>query len=280
MATKRPRQQYTSPAGIAGWSYLNIPDTGPRDKPRPPKYRTDLACELAAPGVAEFLESIRGVTKLAYEWACDEYPSKAGKMNIFPLPIFTPQDEEKKDIPGMVAFKFRLRGLRNVSDGVGGLNQIKQRPVLIDAALAPMSPAGDMIGRGSKLVIAGQMWCWQMDRQVSKEQPDGSLVNTTVPVVGVTLGLEMVQVLELVRPTGGRDQSPAGFGLTAQEGYQAPGEAAQDVGGEFADLETTLPLESTGGLGGLPGTVADPDATAESPHLAAESFDPSKFLGG
>lgn len=185
----------TSPAGIAGWTCINKPST---------KFKPDgeysikllLPPDLAGPLLEKF--------KTAAEEAKAEFMKKdAKKANLiakFDLSVPGSDELDADSNPtGNTAFQFKQTALIKPKDTKKDPFEVKIG--IFDAKGKPL-PSEVIVGRGSRVKVAYEVipFCMAATKKV-----------------GVSLRLKAVQVLELVKYSGGGSADDYGFG--EEDGY-------------------------------------------------------------
>lgn len=212
----------TTPAGIAVYPHLHLPDTKYDDAG---VYTSKLRFKLADDGVSKLMDLINDEMAVSlvealekWETAVKEETDAKKKRKLKakpPVAADPPFDLDEDDGTVEVNFKMKASGVSR-KDG----RKWKRRPRVYDANLQVV-PAGTKVGGGSTLKVGfnvNRFW-------------------TTLIGAGVSLQLEAVQILELKQFTGASAED-AGFEV-ADGGFSAADLTEDDVVGTAAPEEPT-----------------------------------------
>jgi hypothetical protein len=219
-AEKKKLEKFTSPEGVAGFPWLNKPDT--KFKPEG-EYKTTLVMDEDE--AKPMIERIEALIEAQLVTAQEEVASnpklkasllKANKMDkkTGELVITRPYAEKLDDQgnpTGKIEFTFKMKASFKTKKG----EVIEQHPQLFDAAGKELNRAKTPVRGGSVLSIAGEYVPYF----------------TTAAGVGVSLRMKAVQILKLVSSGG----TAEGFGF----GTRVGGYTAEPVEEEAADTADT-----------------------------------------
>ena len=192
MAEKRtPLPKHRSPKGIAKYAWLNEPDTK-FDTPGVYKVSLIVADEDDA---ATLRATIEAAQKEAKKEAVEKAKEKKGKKpTAYDLPIEDDVDEEG-DETGATVFKFKAKSGGERKDGKSWSRKLP----LYDAKGKPTSVK---VYSGSTIRVSFVAMPW---------------VNPKLEY-GVKLGMEAVQIIDLI--TGGGNQSADSYGFEDEDGWE------------------------------------------------------------
>jgi hypothetical protein len=200
----------TTPAGIGKWVCVNKPST----KFNPDGvYSVDLA--LPAEDAEKLVAEFKAAAEAKKAEAIKADPKNAGKIKGYAVHVpGEPEVDGDGNETGNVILKFKANALIKPKDK----DPFEKRIGVFDAKGKPL-PANVNVGKGSKLKVAYEVvpFC-----------------AAGLKKVGVSLRLQAVQVLELVKYQGGQDAGSFGFGT--EDGYTADDEAPS-TGGESTEGE-------------------------------------------
>ena len=192
--TKKKRERFVSPKGIAVWPRLNDPDT--KFKPEG-EYSVDLAFaegDVEGQKLVRFLEKRRD--ELHAEWA-SENPKKAKRCEI--ADVFKEELDEEGNETGRILIKFKMKA-SGTSKRTG--KPFTMRPDLFDAKGKKLTVL-PQVGGGSELKVSYEI---------------GASFVESAKKFYLTCYMVAVQIVELVE-FGQRNAKEYGFG--EEEGYEA-----------------------------------------------------------
>jgi hypothetical protein len=199
-------KEYVSPVGTLAWPYFLTPTAFEGGEEH---YKCDLV--LDEQEAAEFAALVDGL----HEECCNTNAATTKKKAA---PPYKPAlDKDKNEIPGKVAFRFKVKAVIDTKKGPWD-----RQPKVFDAQGTPLT--GIDVGGGTKARIAFTVYSWA----------------TAGLGCGVTLQPVAVQVIDLVEKRHGK--SAEGYGFGNVEGGFVAADAAMDEnrtpagdgnGGEF-----------------------------------------------
>lgn len=200
MTTKRSLTRVTTPKGVAGYSYLLKPDTKFDEVGN---YRVEIT--LSAADYSELSDVLELELQKSVEQAKQDPKLKGKKIKVADLPVTYLDDGSVKL---NVKCKAKVIGKKD-----GKVYDLK--PVLYDAKGKRIE--GDpKMGAGSTIRVAFEVRPYY----------------TALVGAGISLSLQAVQIIELVKYSGGGAAS--GFGFGEEDGYEAAADA-DDTGSGFSD---------------------------------------------
>lgn len=198
MAEYQKKQKYNSPVGIAGYSWLNKPDTKFNDDG---VFTTKLILE--GDDAVAFKSTIDGLVDAAWDELTEGWTEgKKGKHTKF-HPYKMEEDDECEET-GRLIFNFKQNAIIRTKKG----EVIEIKIPLYDRFGRKTNKA---IYPGSKIEIEFSTRGWVQAK--NKE-------------IGITLDLSAVLVREFAESTGGGGQSAEGRGFNVDQGE--PDEPAED----------------------------------------------------
>lgn len=228
MATKIKRPTYNSPKGTFLYPSLTKPDYGNEAFPKPDgEFKTGLVVPMNEATQAfidklmpAWTEAIR-LGQIAFDKLDVKLRKKFGKLTE-QMFYEVEYDKETEEETGNVIFKFKTKF--RITDAK--TKEVRENKIgLFDAKGKPLTP-GTLIYGGTVGIVAFQTSDYFVAGQ---------------GMAGISLRLSAAQVIELVGP-GSRNA--AGFGFSAQEGYEA---------GD----DDTMPADTSGGAEDTPSRPAN-----------------------
>ena len=184
----------TSPKGIAGFIYVNKPDTKFKEEG---EYRVPLLLPAKSAEAKQLMKEIDAAMASSLAQAKKDNPKKARSIEACEDKPYKPELDENDKRTGNIVFTFKMKA-SGTSRRTG--KDFTMRPALFDAFGKAIDPEKIKIGKGSTIRVSYEFFeFW-----------------TAKLGAGVSLRLAGVQVIELVEYTGA-DASAHGF--EEEEGF-------------------------------------------------------------
>jgi len=222
--------QIISPAGIAKYPHLNVPDT--KYDPNGVYQVKLVLSEQEAGGLKQQIDE---QMQVAYQMAVHNAPPQMKPQIKMAEPPYRPVFNDNGQPTGELEFTFKMKAQGKRKDG----SLFERKPALFDAKRQPV-PEGVMIGGGSVIKVAATL----------------APFYTKMAGAGIALRLSAVQVIKLVQFGGG---SADQFGFGEEDGEdlsqvqpQAPQQPQDNYGYDDGDIPFDGQMQGYGQPEGMP----------------------------